>query len=115
MNFDELSNQHLHWKSLVESLFDENNSSILNPSTIIKDNDCDLGKWIYSNEASRYSSSQSFKKLQEVHQNFHLYAGKIILDFQSGNIEDANRLHPLFTQASDDIASLLQDLKKEES
>jgi len=113
MDFDILINQHLNWKSLVESLFDDDNCNILNPTTIAKDNDCDLGKWIHSAETGILSSNEAFQQLKKAHKSFHLYAGKIILDYQSGSIDNAKTQIPLFNQSAEDINKLLQELKKE--
>ncbi|MCW8932140.1 MAG: CZB domain-containing protein [Gammaproteobacteria bacterium] len=112
MDFDVLIHQHLNWKSLVESLFDDDNCNILNPTTIAKDTDCDLGKWIHSLESDFLSSNEDFQQLEEVHKNFHLYAAKIILAYQSGNLDDAKKQLPLFNQSAENIVNLLQALKK---
>jgi len=58
MDLEILIHQHLNWKSLVESLFDDINCNILNPTTIAKDTDCDLGKWIHSEKINLLSSNR---------------------------------------------------------
>lgn len=113
MDFDELRNQHLHWKYLVESLFDETDNNILNPAFIVKDNDCVQEKWIQSKESEAFSSNKAFQKLQTVHKNFHHVAGRIILAYQAGQVNNVKILLPLFAQASEEIVMLLSQLKKE--
>jgi len=58
-------------------------------------------------------SNMTFQQLEKAHKNFHHYAAKIILDYQSGNIDDAKIQLPLFNQSAADISKLLQELKKE--
>jgi len=113
MDIEVLIHQHLNWKSLVESLFDDDNCNILNPTTIAKDADCDLGKWIHSTESDFLSSNTAFQQLEIAHKKFHLYAGKVILDYQSDNIDDAKRQLALFNQSAEDTIKHLQELKKE--
>ena len=72
MDIDTLINQHLKWKSQAESLFYESNCKTINPTTIGKDNCCDLGKWIHSAGAEFLSSNETFLQLKKSHKEFHL-------------------------------------------
>ena len=112
MDFDIAINQHLHWVNLVESLFNEDDSKILNSSSIIKDNECDLGKWIYSAE-NELLLNKVYLELVQVHKDFHYQAGKIILNYQSGRKEEALKLQQSFNDLSKQIISLLNQLKVE--
>lgn len=113
MDIGVLIHQHLNWKSLVESLFDDDNCNILNPTTISKDTDCDLGKWIHSTESDFLSSNETFQQLEIAHKKFHRYAGRIILDYQSNYIDDAKTELALFNQSAEEIIQYLRELDKE--
>lgn len=112
MDFDIAINQHLNWVNLVESLFNETDSNILNSSSLIKDNECDLGKWIYSAD-NKLLSNKIYQDLVQVHKDFHFQAGTIILNYQSGRKEEAEQLHKSFKELSMQIISLLNQLKAE--
>jgi hypothetical protein len=113
MNIENIINQHLHWKSLVESLFNVNDSAILNPSIIIKDDDCDFGKWIYSKEAENVSSNETFQKVKKLHKKFHHLTGKIILCFQSGEVDKARELFTSYGPLSKDLITYIEQLQNE--
>lgn len=112
MNFDIAINQHLNWVNLVESLFNENDSKILNPSLIIRDDECELGKWLYSVDKD-LSANKTYLELVQVHKDFHFQAGSIISCYQSGKIDEARKLHKPFRDLSEHIVSLMNQLKME--
>jgi len=61
MNIEELINQHEQWRNLVESLFNEYDSYVLNPINLLQDDKCDLGIWIYSQQSSSLTNNETFK------------------------------------------------------
>lgn len=112
MDFDIAINQHLNWVNLVESLFNEGDCKILNPSLVIKEDQCDLGKWLYSVNTN-ILSNKIYQELVQVHKDFHFQAGTIILNYQSGRKEEALKLQVSFKELSKDIISLIKQLKME--
>lgn len=113
MDIDVIIHQHFQWKSLIESLFNDDYCNVLNPSMIAQDHDCDLGKWIHSQDSTPLSKNKTFQNLEKSHKKFHQCAARIVLDYQSGNIDDAEQLLPRFNQTSSDVFHLLENLKKE--
>ena len=112
IDIDALINQHLKWKSQTESLFYETNYKTTNPTIIGRDNCCDLGKWINSPVPDSLSSNETFKQLKKVHKDFHLYAGRILLECRSGDTNCAESWLPLFHKTAEDVIQLLLELKK---
>ncbi len=112
MDFDIAVNQHMNWINLVESLFNESDSTILNASSITRDDECDLGKWIYSVDKDLVSN-KIYQELVQVHKDFHFQAGIIILNYQSGRKEEALQLHKSFKDLSIRIILLINQLQME--
>ncbi|MBF0264488.1 MAG: CZB domain-containing protein [Gammaproteobacteria bacterium] len=111
MNIDEVINEHYQWKVLVEGLFDQKTSNLVDSSLISTDINCSLGKWIISNEAEQISQTQMFKDLKKIHKNFHQLAGTILVDFQSGRVEQANHLLSEYQESSQEIIKILEQLR----
>lgn len=113
MDTIKLLDQHLHWTMLLESLFNEDDCIIVNPTILIQYDKCSLGKWIATKENTDIASLNTFQDLKSSHKDFHALAGKVIFNFQSGNIEEAKELESDFVRLSRRIVSLIQQLKKE--
>jgi hypothetical protein len=109
----ELLDQHLHWTMLLESLFNEDDCMIVNPTILIQYDKCALGKWIITQENTDIASLKTFQDLNNCHKAFHTLAGKVIFNFQSGHIEEAKDLESDFIRLSRRIVSLIQQLQKE--
>ena len=108
MDTIKLLDQHLHWTMLLESLFNEDDCIIVNPTILIQYDKCALGKWIATNENTDIASLNTFQDLKKSHKEFHTLAGQVIFNFQSGNIEEAKELESDFIRLSRKIVSLIQ-------
>ena len=111
MDIEFLIHQHQNWKNLVESLFNEEDSSILNPVALSKDNECELGHWIRSKEARPFLFDDSYSNLIDLHTDFHYLAGKIVFEFQAGKVTEAKKLIPQFSDISEKLILTLEKLK----
>ena len=113
MDTIKLLDQHLHWTMLLESLFNEDDCIIVNPTILIQYDKCALRKWITSQENTNIASLKTFRNIKKSHKEFHSLAGKVIFNFQSGNIEEAKDLETDFMRLSRRVMSLIQQLEKE--
>ncbi|MEN8251341.1 MAG: CZB domain-containing protein [Bacteroidota bacterium] len=113
IKIDALISQHLKWKAQAENLFNEANCKTINPTIIGRDNCCDLGKWIDSPVSDFLSSNETFQQLKKAHKEFHLYAGRMLLECKSGDTNRAEAWLPLFHKSAEDVIKLLLELKKE--
>ena len=113
MKIDVLINQHLKWKAQAESLFFESNCKTINPTIIGRDDCCDLGKWIYSPSSDSLSSNKTFQQLKQAHKEFHLYAGKILMECKTGDASCACSWLAQFHKSAEDVIELLRELKEE--
>ena len=98
---------------LLESLFNEDDCIIVNPTILVQYDKCALGKWLTTKENTDIAALKTFQDLKQSHKEFHSLAGNVIFNFQSGNIEQAKELESDFVRLSRKIVSLIQQLKKE--
>lgn len=69
---------HIDWRMKLTN-YVQNPDHSLNPDIVCKDNQCSLGKWIYSDGKSiQNSNSALYVKLRESHAQFHKTAARII-------------------------------------
>ncbi|MBP9708891.1 MAG: CZB domain-containing protein [Oligoflexales bacterium] len=89
MNFDEAIVAHAEWK-LKLTLYLQGEGE-LNHSVVCQDNQCKLGKWIYS-DGKRYANEHTYEHLRKVHADFHRCAGEVIKTVDDGKISVAKQL-----------------------
>lgn len=82
MDFSEAIKAHSAWK-LKLSGYIRNPDKSLNHDHVCKDNQCDLGKWIYG-QGGAYSSYPEFHTLKTEHARFHKAAGEIVRKANDG-------------------------------
>lgn len=80
---------HRNWKIRLESYVKGTSTEQLDHAVICKDNNCALGKWIYSDSCVTMSDIGVFQELKEIHAKFHIAAGKIVELTDSGEHEMA--------------------------
>lgn len=106
---------HGYWK---EQLCDAiTNKTTLNVHEISKDDVCDLGRWLHSEEEHpQLSHLQSYHDLKKKHAEFHVQAAKVAEYINEKKYETALRLTECtssFESASNDVISAIFQLKKE--
>ena len=114
MDFDAEIIKHLEWRTMIETLFRDRERAYVSPATIIQDDKCQLGKWIYSSESKIYANLPVFKTLIEVHKDFHLQAGTIMTICNNGDFTEASELEDEFYRLSAEVITCLKELKQQE-
>jgi hypothetical protein len=117
MNFLDALNAHVMWKLRLQRYLDGTSEEKLDPEHICKDDQCILGKWIYSN-MDRYVKSPVFMDVRGKHAEFHRIAAKIVSLINTNRKGEAETLlrgdyskHSQRLQAL--IRSMARDLKFE--
>ncbi len=82
MDLDNAISVHVQWKSKLTAFIARPDNS-LNADSVAKDNQCELGKWLYG-EGRAHSKLPEFVKVVSDHQRFHKAAGEVIRKAQSG-------------------------------
>lgn len=80
---------HQRWKGRLERALNGTSDETLEIATVSRDDCCALGQWIYSEGKSRFGQMDEFEHLRGAHAQFHLAAGEILLEHESGNTPKA--------------------------
>ena len=111
MNFDKLITQHLEWKLKVNDFLNKENSVYVDTNEFAADNECELGQWLYSDEAKQLVSAEKLQEIISIHDDFH-YLTKIILNnFQSGYYAAAKDLLSEYGEKSDTLVAKIKDIQ----
>jgi hypothetical protein len=84
MNPKDAITAHVNWKLRIHTLLSGKLPDKLDPSTIEKDNVCELGKWIHSDARSQLPKPQH-GELLAIHAEFHREAARIVRETYAGH------------------------------
>ena len=112
LNFMTASEAHIKWKSRLESYIQGTSNEDLKVEVICRDDQCPLGKWIYSTGGERFGTIDTFGDMKGHHALFHQCAGRIVETAQAGNKDEAMRLlqYGDYVRASEQVKRLLAKL-----
>jgi hypothetical protein len=112
LNFMTAIEAHIKWKSRLESYIQGTSTEELKVETICRDDQCPLGKWIYSTGGERFGTIDTFGDMKGQHALFHQCAGRIVETAQAGNKDEAMRLlqYGDYVRASEQVKRLLAKL-----
>ncbi len=91
-NFMTAIEAHVRWKIRLEAYIDGTSTEQLDADVICKDDQCPLGKWIYSSGKDRYGDHEGFIDLRETHAKFHQSAGDVVRLVDQGKHKEATQL-----------------------
>jgi hypothetical protein len=91
MNFSAAIRTHANWRLRLSTYCQGSLKEAIDIRTPAKDNDCELGKWLYG-EGQKYASDSMFRELISAHSAFHRSAAAIATMAQSGRQKDAEAL-----------------------
>jgi methyl-accepting chemotaxis protein len=100
---DEAVRAHNQWLERLKNA--ATGGAIPNRESSAVDDQCDLGKWIHG-KGTQYSKVPEFKRLREVHQNFHQAVGVTIDLLNEKRIPEARAM-----LSSGDVARLSLEVK----
>lgn len=112
MDFNAAIKAHSAWKLKLSSYI-RNPDKSLDHDHVCKDNQCDLGKWIYG-EGGAYNSFAEFTKLKSEHARFHKAAGDVVRKANNGinmTEEIALGANSEFAHASSAVVTAIMDLQ----
>lgn len=78
LNFKSAIEAHQNWKKRLTSVVEGSSAETLHVEIVSRDDQCLLGKWIYSTDAEHFSSLESFARLKKNHAHFHVCAGQVL-------------------------------------
>jgi hypothetical protein len=112
LNFMTAIEAHMKWKTRLESYIQGTSTEDLKVETVCRDDQCPLGKWIYSTGGERFGTLDTFGEMKGQHALFHQCAGRILQAAQAGSKEEAMRLlqYGDYVRASEQVKRLLAKL-----
>jgi len=112
LNFKSAVDAHMKWKIRLESYINGTSTEALKVDVVCRDDQCPLGKWIYSRGGSEFGYSETFFDMKAHHANFHRCAGEVLHTAQAGDKDKALSLlhHGDYVRASERVKKLLARL-----
>jgi len=113
MNFDDAIKAHVAWKIKLSSYIKNPDHSLLH-NEVCKDNNCELGKWIYG-EGSKFSKLPEYNVLKMEHIRFHKAASEIVKKADNGgnaSEEVALGAKSDFADASNKVVTAIMQMKR---
>jgi hypothetical protein len=112
LNFKSAVDAHMKWKIRLESYINGTSTENLKVDVVCRDDQCPLGKWIYSRGGGEFGYSETFFDMKAHHANFHRCAGHVLMAAQAGEKENALHLlhHGDYVRASERVKKLLAKL-----
>lgn len=91
LNFKTALEAHIKWKQRLKGVIDGTGSEVLDPNVVAKDDQCVLGKWIYSEGNKKFGTLPVFKEVVTAHAHFHKCAGHTLELALDGKYAEAEK------------------------
>lgn len=112
LNFKSAVDAHMRWKTRLETYINGTNDEQLVVDVVCRDDQCPLGKWIYTRGVSDFGYSETFFDMKAHHAHFHRSAGDVLRTAQAGDkVMALQLLHQGdYVRASERVKTLLAKL-----
>lgn len=112
LNFRTAIDAHMKWKVRLHETIQGTSPEQLDPNHICQDDQCALGKWMYSIGGLKYSHLPEFRELKQTHAEFHCCAALIVTQVQAGERTKAMQAlqHGEYAHTSEKIKAQLAKL-----
>jgi hypothetical protein len=112
LNFKSAVDAHMRWKTRLETYINGTNDEQLVVDVVCRDDQCPLGKWIYTRGVNEFGYSETFFDMKAHHAHFHRCAGDVLRTAQAGEKEKALQLlhQGDYVRASERVKTLLAKL-----
>lgn len=88
MNFLEIINAHVRWKERLLAHIEGRSAEKLDPAVIARDDQCQMGKWIYG-DGKLFQDTPQYAQVRAEHARFHQIAANVVRHVDSGDRGDA--------------------------
>ena len=112
LNFKTALEAHIKWKHRLKDAIDGTGSEVLNPQVVCKDDQCELGQWLYGGGQQKFGNLTVFKDVVMAHSHFHKCAGQTLELALDGKNPEAEKelVGGSFAKASMDVSHHLMRL-----
>ncbi len=84
MNFLEIINTHVRWKERLLAHIEGRSAEKLDPAVIARDDQCQMGKWIYG-DGKLFQDTPQYEQVRAEHARFHQIAANVVRHVDSGD------------------------------
>ncbi len=92
LNLAQVLKAHSDWKARLIQIIDGTSDETPDIAVVSQDNQCHLGKWLYSEGKTKYGHLPEYESARKVHAEFHLCAGAVLEQHNLGNDLEADLL-----------------------
>jgi hypothetical protein len=111
LNLAQVLEAHTAWKTRLIKIIDGSSDETPNIAVVSQDNQCFLGKWLYSEGKALYGHLPEYEAARIVHAEFHVCAGEVLEQHRLGYDDKAEvLLKTKFRSASNKNQMLLTRL-----
>ena len=114
MNFDDAIKAHSDWKMKLRTAIMA--KAKLDATTIARDDNCILGKWLHGESAATYGKLLCFGDCKRLHAAFHQEASKVAAVINAGKYAQAETMlgsGTPYATASNAVVGAITALKRE--
>lgn len=115
MDFTTAIQAHSDWKLKLFTACDEGSHIRVDIATLMKDDACELGKWLHG-PAGRYAADPKFQELLVAHADFHKAAASLARMIDLGKKADAEALLNArdsdFNRLSRQVVAVLMEFRR---
>lgn len=114
MDLEQAIQKHGEWKVKFRSAITRHET--LEAGVIAKDNCCELGKWLYGEARTRWSSLPAYRSCVAKHAEFHTAAGKVAHAINAKKFAEAEAMlgpDTPYASVSRDVVVAIMQLKRE--
>ncbi|MFC1592729.1 CZB domain-containing protein [Candidatus Omnitrophota bacterium] len=102
---------HLLWKKRLEFFLEDKED--IDRTTVLSSKDCDVGKWLYSEDVAKYRAMTEMQEFELAHTQLHQIVRDVIALKEKGDIAAAKQEFQRLEALSKKIISLLTNLKRQ--
>ncbi|MCX7192824.1 MAG: CZB domain-containing protein, partial [Proteobacteria bacterium] len=89
LNFKTALEAHIKWKQRLKGVIDGSGTEVLDPRVVARDDQCALGKWIYTEGQAQFGNQPGFVAVVTAHTHFHKCAGNTLELALDGKFKEA--------------------------
>lgn len=90
LNMKDAIDAHIAWKARLDAQI-AGNSERLEVGRVAGDDACTLGEWLHGEGKKHFGHLPEFADLMREHAQFHIVAGKILMNAHEGKTEEARK------------------------
>ncbi len=113
INLDAAIDKHAEWKVKLRRAI--TNQEQLDAVTIVKDDCCQLGQWLYGDGKGKFGNNNEFQNLKALHRTFHTEAGRVAELINAQRYPEAEKAllnGTSYAKASDAVCGAIMTMKR---